>query len=123
MDVVVGEVRAAALQYAAAGRVETPFDAVSAGLATATDAVVVCGYGEMGQGACDVLAAMEGLVAGGGRDEVALPSGAWGTSFIAFDRNPSRVSVGLAKQVRRFSWLPTLRIPRPSSVVPRPWLS
>ena len=34
------------------------------------------------------------------RDVVAMPSEEWGTEFIAFDRNPSRVSVGLAKQVR-----------------------
>lgn len=98
------DVRKATLQYANLGGGEVPLDAASAELATALDAVVVCGYGEMGQLACDVLADAE---RGGGavgadelRDQVALPSGAWGTQFIAIDRNPSRVSIGLAKQVR-----------------------
>ena len=36
-------------------------DEASAELATAPDAVVVCGYGEMGQRACDVLADVEGI--------------------------------------------------------------
>ena len=41
--------------------------------ATAPDAVVVCGYGEMGQRACDVLAAAEGIaLVGGAEDEGAL---------------------------------------------------
>ena len=102
MELVIGEMRDAALTYAS-GAQESPTDASSAELATAPDAVVVCGYGEMGQGACDVLANAEGVGGGMGdelRDQVALPGGAWGTQFIAFDRNPSRISIGLAKQVR-----------------------
>jgi len=96
------DLRDAATAYAG-GPVATPYDAASAAVATASDAVVVCGYGEMGQKVCDVLADVEG---GSGaradelRDSVALPSGAWGTQFIAFDRNPMRVSLGANKQVR-----------------------
>ena len=103
VDVILGEARDAALQYATSGSAEAPLDAASAQLATAADAVVVCGYGEMGQAACDVLADAEGIGgvgAGELREQVALPSESWGTQFIAFDRNPSRVSIGLAKQVR-----------------------
>jgi len=79
-----------------------PYDMASAELATAKDAVAVCGYGEMGQRACEVLADAEGVGGSGPddlRDQVSMP-GAWGTQFIAFDRNPSRVAIGLAKQVR-----------------------
>jgi len=95
-ELIIGAVRDAALQYATGGGAETPYDAASAALATAPDAVVVCGYGEMGQRACDVLAGEEGVAVGGGGGD----SGAWGTQFVAFDRNPSRVSVGLAKRIR-----------------------
>ena len=91
--------------YAAAGAGAPPSDDTnSAMVVTAPDAVVVCGYGEMGQRVCDVLADAEGVGGGAGADElrdvVALPSGSWGSEFLAFDRNPSRVSVGVAKKVR-----------------------
>ena len=109
-ELICGELREAALQYAASGSGEgAPRDAASAGSTTAHDAVVVCGYGEMGQLACDVLADAEGVGGGAGasellsraRERVALPSArTWGTQFIAIDRNPSRVAIGLAKQVR-----------------------
>jgi len=82
---------------------ELPHDEASAASATVSDAVVVCGYGEMGQRVCDVLADAEGMGGAGSealREEVSLPTGVWGTKFIAFDRNPSRVSIGLAKQIR-----------------------
>jgi len=108
-ELIIGEVRDAALKWAATSGVETQYDPANAdeqsnALTTSPDAVIVCGYGEMGQGTCDVLA---GIDDGGGvrfadllRDEVALPSGLWSTHFIAFDRNPSRISIGLAKAVR-----------------------
>lgn len=99
-ELVLGEVRDAALQYATGGGEDA---AASAEPATASDAVVVCGYGEMGQGVCDLLAHAEsaGSAAEAPRDQLALPNtGAWATQFIAFDRNPSRVSIGLAKRVR-----------------------
>jgi len=87
LELILGEVRDAALQYAARGGDATADSGDGGGggvPATGADAVVVCGYGEMGQRACDVLA----------------NSDAWGSHFIAFDRNPSRISIGLAKQVR-----------------------
>jgi Ca2+-binding EF-hand superfamily protein/voltage-gated potassium channel Kch len=104
LELILGKQRDSAQRYAAE-KSATPYDMASAELATARDAVVVCGYGEMGQRACDVLADMEGMGGGAGadelRDQVELPTaGAWGTQFIAFDRNPSRVAVGLSKQVR-----------------------
>jgi hypothetical protein len=64
----------------------------------------------MGQGTCDMLAEAEGGSRGSDasngvgvdafREQVALPSGRWSNQFLAFDRNPSRVAIGLAKQVR-----------------------
>ena len=101
-ELICGEMREVALQDATGVGGGAP--AADDALATEPDAVVVCGYGEMGQLACDVLADAEGVGGGAGagelRDQVALPTGAWGTRFIAVDRNPSRVSIGLAKQVR-----------------------
>ena len=94
-DLILGEVRDAALQYAMGGGAAAPYDAISAASATASNAVVVCGYGEMGQRACDVLADAEGV--GGGaaadvlRDQVALPSGAWGVRAAGFDPARRRV--------------------------------
>ena len=86
VELCMGEARDAALRDA------TSEPAVESGeRATAPDAVVVCGYGEMGQRACEVLASAEGVRKGG---EV------WGTEYIAFDRNPSRVSMGLGNNVR-----------------------
>ena len=105
LGLMMNDVRDAAVQYAAAGAGAPPSDDTnSAMVVTAPDAVVVCGYGEMGQRVCDVLADAEGVGGGAGADElrdvVALPSGSWGSEFLAFDRNPSRVSVGVAKKVR-----------------------
>jgi len=104
LELIVRDLQDAATLYASGGGPTTPYDAASAAVATASDAVVVCGYGEMGQRVCDVLADAEGVGGGAGadqlRDVVTLPSGAWGTQFVAFDRNPSRVAIGLAKQMR-----------------------
>ena len=120
-ELISGELRRAALQYASGGGAATAAvrDAATPNVATAHDAVVVCGYGEMGQLACDVLTEQYtdggqgrgqgggrgGGQGGGGADElrevVPLPMvGEWGSQFIAVDRNPSRVAIGLAKQVR-----------------------
>jgi len=103
LELIIGEQRDAALQYAMAGGAQAT-DAASAMAATARDAFIVCGYGEMGQRVCDVLADAEGCAGSDTeslRDMVGLPAeDAWGTQFVAFDRNPSRIAVGLAKQVR-----------------------
>ena len=105
LDLVIGDLREAAKNYATAGQMAKPRDATSAATAMAADAVVVCGYGEMGQRVCDVLANAEQGEGGAHdadvlRDMTPLPSGVWSTQFVAFDRNPSRASVGLAKQQR-----------------------
>lgn len=104
---MLGEQRSAALQDAAAGGAQRePHGAGGGELATAPDAVVVCGYGEMGQRACDVLADAEAghplppSVFAEEEEEGGGGLAGWGTTFIAFDRNPSRIAVGLAKQVR-----------------------
>ena len=135
-ELISGELRQKALEYAsgaatATGEPTAPRgdgDAAPAALTTAHDAVVVCGYGEMGQLACEVLAdqyAAEGDgegegdgdgdgdgegdgegdgngdgEAGSGGPHGARARGAWGRQFVAIDRNPSRVAIGLAKQVR-----------------------
>lgn len=106
LELILGDARDAALQYAT----RSPYkESGGADAATASDAVVVCGYGEMGQAACDVLADAEGLGAAADADALlrgqpssAAPGGtsAWSRQFVAFDRNPARVSVGLAKQMR-----------------------
>lgn len=81
------------------------------GMKTASDAVVVCGYGEMGQRVCEALAAatnasdIVGVVAptateGQAPTEETKAPAQNDNSFIAFDRNPSRVSVGLLNNVR-----------------------
>ena len=67
LELIIGELRESALQYEAADKVTVATDKASAERATAPDAVVVCGYGEMGQGMCDVLADNEGV--GGGEGE------------------------------------------------------
>jgi xanthine/CO dehydrogenase XdhC/CoxF family maturation factor len=70
-----GGARVAALQQSAAeenGRV-----------LTASDAYVVCGFGEIGQRVCDELSSVFE-----------------GSDLIAFDRDPKRVAVGMQRQVR-----------------------
>ena len=74
-DARVGDARSDELTAVAAGGGGSEVDAPI----VATDAIVVCGYGEMGQRVCDVLAAPD---------------------FVAFDRNPARVAIGTANGVR-----------------------
>lgn len=76
-ELILGEARDAALRYA-------DDEASAAEMATAPDAFVVCGYGEMGQRVCEVLA----------------ERGADAAHVVAFDRNPVRISSGLAKEQR-----------------------
>ena len=75
VEMCTGGARVAALQQSAAeenGRV-----------LTASDAYVVCGFGEIGQRVCDELSSVFE-----------------GSDLIAFDRDPKRVAVGMQRQVR-----------------------
>ena len=75
VEMCTGGARVAALQQSAAeenGRV-----------LTASDAYVVCGFGEIGQRVCDELSSVFE-----------------GSDVIAFDRDPKRVAVGMQRQVR-----------------------
>ena len=75
VEMCSGGARVAALQQSAAeenGRV-----------LTASDAYVVCGFGEIGQRVCDELSSVFE-----------------GSDVIAFDRDPKRVAVGMQRQVR-----------------------
>jgi len=76
--IVTGAERTAAISESTA--VDTEKTAVA-------DAIVVCGFGEMGQRVCEVLDAAS--------KATATEETGGGYEHIAFDRNPSRVTLGL----------------------------
>ena len=86
-EVLMGEMKDSALLAESALLEE------SGGASTKKDAVVVCGYGELGQKVCDTL--RSGFTASGGGD-----GGAGNDEFVAFDREPARISIGMVNQVR-----------------------
>ena len=69
----------------------------SGGASTKKDAVVVCGYGELGQKVCDTL--RSGFTASGDA-AAAADGGGSNDEFVAFDREPARISIGMVNQVR-----------------------
>ena len=75
VEMCSGGARLAALQQSAAEE--------NGSVLTASDAYVVCGFGEIGQRVCDELSSVFE-----------------GSDLIAFDRDPKRVAVGMQRQVR-----------------------
>ena len=75
VEMCSGGARVAALQQSAAEE--------NGSVLTASDAYVVCGFGEIGQRVCDELSSVFE-----------------GSDLIAFDRDPKRVAVGMQRQVR-----------------------
>ena len=75
VEMCFGGARLAALQQSAAEE--------NGSVLTASDAYVVCGFGEVGQRVCDELSSVFE-----------------GSDLIAFDRDPKRVAVGMQRQVR-----------------------
>ena len=75
VEMCTGGARVAALQQSAAEE--------NGSVLTASDAYVVCGFGEIGQRVCDELSSVFE-----------------GSDVIAFDRDPKRVAVGMQRQVR-----------------------